>query len=116
MNRIEIFLKPSYNATLLELGYDENDDYDDDAVLYQQGYNTKILIVEPGEEFSIDENYENGYLDNEEDIYKLILNKEDEDWDDENEDWEEENRNSESIVFYQGEYLLREDGVTFEKL
>lgn len=116
MERIEILLKPSYSATILELGYDENDDYDENAVSHQQGYNTKILVINPGQEFNIDENYESGYLDNEEDIYKLILKKNEEDWEDENEEWEEQNRNSEAIIFYQGEYLLREDGVTFERL
>ena len=116
MKTIKILLKPSYNNTISELGYDENDDYNEDVVLFQQGYNTVILEIIPGDEFCIDQNYESGYLDNSEEKYKLILKKNEEEWDGENDDWEEENRNSESIIFYQGNYILNEDGVTFEKL
>ena len=116
MKIIEILLKPSYHRIITELGYDENEDYNEDDILHQQGYNTEILEIIPGEEFSIDLNYENGYLDNPEDKYKLIFKKNEEEWDGENDDWEEENRNSESIIFYQGNYILNEDGVTFEKI
>ncbi len=116
MKTIEILLKPSYQRTISELGYDENEDYNEDNVLFQQGYNTEILEISPGEEFNIGLNHENGYLDNSEDKYKLIFKKNEEEWDGENDDWEEENRNSESIIFYQGNYILNEDGVTFEKI
>lgn len=116
METIEILLKPSYHRTISELGYYENDDYNEENVLFQQGYNSVVLEIEPGEEFTISENYEYGYLENFEDEYSLILNKENEDYDGENEDWEEENRNSESIIFYPGDYILNEDGVTFKKI
>lgn len=116
MGTIEILLKPSYNKTISELGYGENDDYNEDNVLFQQGYNSEILEVTPSEEFTISENYEYGYLENFEDEYTLILNQENEDWEDENEEWEEENRNSESIIFYPGDYVLNDDGVTFQKI
>ena len=43
MKTIEILLKPSYQRTISELGYDENEDYNEDNVLFQQGYNTEIL-------------------------------------------------------------------------
>ena len=116
MKSIQILLKPSFEKTRSELGFDENEDYNNDAVLFQQGYNIEILEISPGEEFNIGLNHENGYLDNSEDKYKLIFKKNEEEWDGENDDWEEENRNSESIIFYQGNYILNEDGVTFEKI
>ena len=114
MKSIQILLKPSFEKTRSELGFDENEDYNNDAVLFQQGYNIEILEVSPGEKFKIGKNYESGHLENSEDIYKLIL-KNDMDFEDEKEYWEEKNRESESIIFYKGKYLLREDGVTFEQ-
>ncbi|MEB3380378.1 hypothetical protein VL762_11770 [Flavobacterium psychrophilum] len=114
MTAIQILLKPSFDKTRSELGFEENQDYNEDAVLFQQGYNIEILEILPGEKFKIGKDYESGHLENPENVYKIIL-KNDMDFEDENEYWEEENRDSESIIFYQGKYILREDGITFEQ-
>ena len=117
MKSIKIILKPSYNKTISELGFDENEDYNEDAVLFQQGYDMEILEVNPGDIFEIDEDFESGHLENYENEYKLIFKNQSEFEDDEyNENWEYENEETESIIFYQGNYLLREDGITFEQL
>ena len=42
---------PDYMETQREMGYDE---HDSDAVLYQQGYNMRHLLVESGDTFEIE--------------------------------------------------------------
>lgn len=44
---------PDYAETQREMGYDDHDDVDSDAVLFQQGYNMRHLLVEPGDTFEI---------------------------------------------------------------
>ena len=44
---------PDFDQTRQEMGYDEHDDYNSDAVLYNQGFNMRNFTVEAGETFKI---------------------------------------------------------------
>ena len=44
---------PDFNQTRGDMGHDAHDDYNSEAVLYQQGYNMKSFMVEAGDTFKI---------------------------------------------------------------
>jgi hypothetical protein len=75
MKTLSILIKPSFNSTLSDMGYEQNDDYDSDAVLFQQGFDMDYIEVEPGETFQIDDEYQ-GFIDTEEVKIKYIDKKE----------------------------------------
>ena len=54
---MKILLMPDYDSTREDMGFDESDDYDNDAILFQQGFDSDIIEVEDGETFTIPEDY-----------------------------------------------------------
>ena len=50
---MKLILMPSFAETAQSLGFDDLDDADQDAVLFQQGCEMEIIEVEPGDEFDI---------------------------------------------------------------
>jgi len=106
---------PSYKETVRKLGYDfESDDINNDEVLFQQGFNTIEIEVNPGTEFTISQKFEQGYVSCEETKYKLI-DKTLDNTDNElflggNEEEEDE------LFLYPGKYFFNGDGIIIEKL
>ena len=49
MKPLEILITPSYESKRDTMGFSEKNDYDGEAVLYQQGYDMDIIEVEPGD-------------------------------------------------------------------
>jgi len=106
MGFITILLMPNFNQTRKELGYDAYEDYDSDAVRYQQGYNIQKMTVEDGEEFIINKNWESATIHCNGKMIKLITNNE----------WEDEQEDDEQIGLTSGIYLLHDGGIIIEKL
>lgn len=77
-NKILLFIAPAYDALREDMGYGEFDDYDENDILYQRGYNGEILEIEDGEIFDIPEGY-TAAIQNEDtdEIYYLLENEED---------------------------------------
>ena len=113
MKTLEIFIKASLDSTRDSMGYSEDDDYDSDAVLYQQGYNMDVMEVEPDETFSIEEDYE-GQVNCDETKYKFIALKDE--WDDEPDDWEDHLEPGDPITLSPGSYKFLDDGITIQQL
>jgi hypothetical protein len=111
MKSLEILITPSYESSRDSMDFSEDDDYDGDTVLYQQGYDMDRLEVEPGEDFEIKEDF-GGQISCEETQYILIKIKEEweEDWD------EEEYIAGEPISLQPGNYRFLEDGITIEEI
>lgn len=101
-------LMPDYNFTAESMGYNiEEDDIDENGVLFQQGFNIVELAIAPGDGFDVPENYERGTVSLENQRYRLIKN----------EDWQlvgDENRFSDIIVLKPGRYVFHSDGITIE--
>ena len=55
---LEVYLQPSFSLTRESMGIEEYEDYNSDAILFQQGYDANVLEVEAGNEFEIPEDYE----------------------------------------------------------
>ncbi len=111
MKTLEILITPSYESTRDSMAFSEDDDYDGDAVLFQQGYDMDVIEVEPGDDFEIEEDF-GGQINCEETQYKLIKIKEE--WEDE---WDEEEYIAgEAISLRPGNYRFLEDGITIEEI
>jgi hypothetical protein len=96
------------------VGFSEDDDYDGDAVLFQQGYDMDVLEVESGEKFKINKKFK-GQVNCEETQYKFIKLKEE--WEDESDDWDEDYyERGDPINLKPGYYKFLEDGITIEEL
>lgn len=54
---MKILLIPNYDSVRDDMGYGENDDYNSDAVLFQQGFETDSLDIDDGETFRVPEKY-----------------------------------------------------------
>ena len=114
MKTLEILIKPSFDSTRKSMGISKHEDYDSDAVLFQQGYNMFPLNIEPGEKFKIKKNF-TGHIDCEETQYKLINIKEE--WEDDVDEWDEDNyQEGDPITLQPGKYKFLEDGITIEEL
>jgi hypothetical protein len=114
MKILNILITPNYESTRDAMGFSEEEDYNSDAVLFQQGYDMDILKLEPGEKFKISEDYK-GQVDCEETQYKFIKLKEE--WEDESDDWDENYcEEGNPIDLRPGKYHFLEDGVTIEKI
>jgi hypothetical protein len=48
MKTLEILITPSYESTRDSMSFSEDDVYDGDAVLLQQGYDMDVIELEPG--------------------------------------------------------------------
>ena len=71
-NVLTIILKPNYYSTAENMGFDiENEEINDDAVLFQQGFETEELEIEPNEIFVIQEDFE-ATIDNENFEYEVV--------------------------------------------
>ena len=49
---MKLFIKPTFDNIREDLGYDEFEDVDEDAIMFQQGYDGDIMEVEDGESFT----------------------------------------------------------------
>ena len=54
---MKLFIKPTFDNIREDLGYDEFEDVDEDAIMFQQGYDGDIMEVEDGESFEIPKGY-----------------------------------------------------------
>ena len=72
MKTVTILLKPNFNNTLSKMGYDQNEDYNENSVAFQQGFDIQSLEVSAGEKFAISDNFECGYLDCEGEEMRVI--------------------------------------------
>jgi hypothetical protein len=105
MKPLEILITPSYESTRDSMGFSEDDDYDGDAVLYQQGYAMDTMAVEAGDDFEIEEEIQ----------YKLIKIKEE--WEEEPNKWDEDYYQAgEPINLPPGNYKFLDDGITIEEI
>ncbi len=112
MKTLEIIITPSYESTRNSMAFSEDDDYDGDAVLFQQGYDMDVMEVEPGDTFEIDDDCK-GQVNCEETQYKLIKVKEE--WEEEPNEWDEDYIAGEPISLRPGNYKFLEDGITIEE-
>lgn len=114
MKTLEIIITPSYESTRDSMDFSEDDDYDGDAVLFQQGYDMDVLEVEPGNTFEIEEDSK-GQVNCEETQYKIIKVKEE--WDEEPNEWDEDYyQTGDPINLSPGNYKFLEDGITIEEI
>ena len=90
------------------MGYEEGDDYDSDAVLFQQGFDMQEMEVKAGEKFTISQDWEKGQLNCEGEMFTL---KKKSPYDEHFEIIESD----EVIHFGKGKYIFKKDGVTFEQ-
>lgn len=113
MQNLEIIIKPTFDSTRDSMDYSEDDDFDSNAVLFQQGYDMDFMDVEPGDSFTINEGY-TGEIDSSEDNYKLIRPKDkfDEFLDDE----EDERRPGTPLELKPGTYILLDDGIKIKRI
>lgn len=54
---MEILIQPTIDNLREDLGYDEYDDVEEEALLFQQGYDGDLITVDDGETFEIPEGY-----------------------------------------------------------
>ncbi|CAM3007171.1 hypothetical protein [Flavobacterium frigoris] len=113
MKPLEILIEPSFESTMKEMGISPDEDYNSDAILFQQGYNMYHIEVEPGDKFKIKKNTK-GQIDCSETPYKFIRKKEE--WETEENLWEEEYEDEENISLAPGKYKFLEDGITIEEI
>ena len=76
---LEVYLQPSYSSTLRSMGIDEDEDYNSEAVMFQQGYDAEVIEVEDGDTFQVPDDYSARILSD--DIPFRCLNEEDEEED-----------------------------------
>lgn len=67
-----ILLQPSFEVNARNMGYEDFDDVDSDAVMFQQGYEIKEIEICPGEEFEISEEFQCGHVEMEHGNLKLV--------------------------------------------
>lgn len=72
---LQIFIMPSFDSARESLGYEEYDDYNVDAVLYQQGYDGAHINIEDEEIFEIPKDYV-GRINSDERYYLLSSEEE----------------------------------------
>jgi len=114
MKTLEILIKPSIDSTRNSMGISENEDYNSDAVLFQQGYDMDIMQVEPDDSFKISGDYE-GEINCSETHYKFIKLKNE--WDDEPDEWGDDyHEPDDPITLTTGYYKFLEDGITIKQI
>jgi len=60
---MEILIQPNLDLVREDLGYDEYEDVDEEALLFQQGFEGYPMEVEDGETFEIPEGYVGSLID-----------------------------------------------------
>lgn len=73
---MKLFIKPTFDNIREDLGYDEFEDVDEDAIMFQQGYDGDIMEVEDGESFEIPKGYVASIIEDEPFICSLNTSKE----------------------------------------
>lgn len=106
MKTLEIIIIPDFESTRDSMGFYEGDDYNEDAVLFQQGYDMDNMAVEAGDDFEIEEGYK-GQISCEAISYKLVGGDE---WD------EDAYMEPDYLDLFPGRYRFNEDGITIERL
>lgn len=79
---MEILIQPTFNNLREDLGYDDYEDVDEEALLFQQGFDGTPIAVEDGEKFEIPKGYIGSIIDDEE-VYYLKTEIEEGVWDSE---------------------------------
>ena len=100
---MRLILMPSFADTAQSMGFEDLDDVDQDAVLFQQGCETEIIEVEPGDEFDIPFNSDFGDVQTEGHDPLKLMGK---DFMDEM----EIKQDGYELRLYPGKYLFHEDG------
>ena len=77
---MEILLQPTIDNLREDLGYDDYEDVDEEALLFQQGFDGTPIEVEDGEKFEIPEGYIGSIIDDD-NVYYLKTEIEDGVWD-----------------------------------
>ncbi|WP_460893424.1 hypothetical protein [Rufibacter soli] len=108
MDSLTILLMPNFNQTRKSMGYGEDEDYDSDAVGFQQGYDMHMMEIEPGEQFSIGKKWQSATLQCDGRLIKVKTKNE---WGD-----DEIEEDDDLISLAKGFYLFNEDGETIEKI
>ncbi|QNK76871.1 hypothetical protein H7F37_12195 [Winogradskyella sp. PAMC22761] len=115
MKQLDILIEPSFQSTMEEMGIFSNEEYNSDAVLFEQGYNMFYIEIEPGEEFII-KAHTQGHVDCSEIAYKFIRKKEK--WETD-EDLRDDEYDADDCVMFSlspGNYMFLEDGITIKEL
>ena len=60
---MKILIQPTIDNLREDLGYDDYEDVDEDALLFQQGFDGYPMKVEDGDTFEIPEGYIGGIID-----------------------------------------------------
>ena len=60
---MQIFIKQTIDSLREVMGYEDWEEINEDALLFQQGYDGDIIEVEDGEIFEIDEGFEGQIVD-----------------------------------------------------
>lgn len=60
---MEILIQPTFNNLREDLGYDDYEDVDEEALLFQQGFDGTPIAVEDGEKFEIPKGYIGSIID-----------------------------------------------------
>jgi hypothetical protein len=111
MKPLEILITPSYESTRDSMDFSEYDDYDGDAILFQQGYDMDVMEVQPGDDFEIEDDCK-GQVNCEEIQYNFMKIKEE--W--EGECDEGDYHAGEPINLRPGNYKFLEDGMTIKEI
>lgn len=69
---MQLFMKQDLDSIREDLGYDTIDDDNEDAILYQQGYDADVIEVEDDETFVIPKGYSASIVDDGETYYRLV--------------------------------------------
>ena len=67
---MKLFIKPTFDNIREDLGYDEFEDVDEDAIMFQQGYDGDIMEVEDEPYYMLFEYFEGNW--DKEEIYDDI--------------------------------------------
>lgn len=114
MKKLNILLEPSFQSTRDSMGYSEDDMYNEEAVMFQQGFNIEVLEVAPNTKFRISEDFK-GEINCEETQYKFVKHKYE--WDDDFVTFDEDfYQIGEPIYLDPGHYHFLDDGLTIKEL
>ncbi|HTE01820.1 MAG TPA: hypothetical protein VK668_21170 [Mucilaginibacter sp.] len=107
--KLKILLKPSYRATAAKLGLDPDGVYENDRILFQQGYDMTEIEVNPGRIFSISERFEHGEISFD-DVKYILLDEEQDEFEDEFDEMD-----NDGLILKPGNYIYHSDGITIEQ-
>lgn len=108
MDSFTISFIPNFNQTRESVGFDEFEDYDGDAVRFQQGYDMHTMEIVPSVKFSIPGIWEFANLQCDGRLLKVISKNESGILEIEEDD--------EQIYLGTGTYFFREGGETIDKI